>query len=219
MVAHVLPFFPEFAFAHKTVESGRYGALRAAHFKRVISSPTWSPDLMSLEKSGGPGIDLHIHDNHFIQLLCGVPDAVFSRGIMAGGDFLKYVSTQYIYNNSEIAVSCCSGAISQPGVSFTHGFEIYLEKATMLFQFATVKGQATASPLTIINSKGKVWQPKLGSADPVDAFAAEIQYAVDALQKGTDPVALSGEGAKAALDLCWQEARSVKTGRIVRIRK
>src|SRR5438309_10504761 len=34
MVAHVLPFFPEFAFAADAVQSGRYGALLAANLKR-----------------------------------------------------------------------------------------------------------------------------------------------------------------------------------------
>src|SRR3954468_13735531 len=31
MVAHVLPFFPEFGFAREAIASGRYGALQAAH--------------------------------------------------------------------------------------------------------------------------------------------------------------------------------------------
>src|SRR5438270_9583196 len=35
MVAHVLPFFPEFAFAAWAVRGGAYGALLGAHFKRV----------------------------------------------------------------------------------------------------------------------------------------------------------------------------------------
>src|SRR5438105_11667376 len=39
MVAHVLPFFPEFAFAARTIRSGQYGKLLGAHFKRVISRP------------------------------------------------------------------------------------------------------------------------------------------------------------------------------------
>src|SRR5262249_18523922 len=42
MVGHVLPFFPEFAFALDAVLSGRYGSLRAAHLRRVISKPDWS---------------------------------------------------------------------------------------------------------------------------------------------------------------------------------
>ena len=85
MVAHVLPFLPEFAFALEAVESGRYGALRAAHFTRVISKPDWSSEIADASRSGGPAIDLHIHDTHFISLLCGVPRAVHSRGVVENG--------------------------------------------------------------------------------------------------------------------------------------
>src|SRR3954470_3083158 len=42
MVAHVLPFFPEFAFAADAVGTRRFGALRAAHLMRVIAKPDWS---------------------------------------------------------------------------------------------------------------------------------------------------------------------------------
>ena len=34
MIGHVLPFFPEYAFAHKTVTDGTYGRLLGGHFKR-----------------------------------------------------------------------------------------------------------------------------------------------------------------------------------------
>ncbi len=68
---HVLPFFPEFAFALEAVQSGRYGALRAAHLMRVISKPDWSSGIADPARSGGPAIDLHIHDTHFIGLICG----------------------------------------------------------------------------------------------------------------------------------------------------
>ena len=85
MVAHVLPFFPEFAFAAEAVASGAIRALRAAHLKRVICRPDWSRGIADADRSGGPAIDLHIHDTHFIGLVCGVPQAVHSRGVVEGG--------------------------------------------------------------------------------------------------------------------------------------
>src|SRR5437868_11250786 len=36
MVAHVLPFFAEFAYAADAIRSGRHGRLLRAHFKRVL---------------------------------------------------------------------------------------------------------------------------------------------------------------------------------------
>ena len=219
MVGHVLPFFAEYAYARRLVESGKYGALLGAHFKRIISKPSWSRDFADVEKSGGPGIDLHIHDTHFIQLLCGVPDAVFSQGKLAGGNFVDYLTTQYIYNDKELAVSCSSGAISQSGRAFSHGFELYLEKATLLYDFATLGGEpSTAVPLTLLNEDGEVEQVNLGEPDPIDAFTAEIQYAVDALDWEDEPTALSGVGARDALLLCYKEAESVRTGEIIAIR-
>src|SRR5215207_2456662 len=41
MVAHVLPFFPEFKFAAETIRGGKYGKVLAAHFRRIISKPDW----------------------------------------------------------------------------------------------------------------------------------------------------------------------------------
>src|SRR5205823_5904358 len=73
MVAHVLPFFPEFKFAAEAIRSGKYGKVLGAHFKRVIAKPDWSADIANAAKTGGPAVDLHIHDTHFIGLVCGVP--------------------------------------------------------------------------------------------------------------------------------------------------
>ncbi|MFO0952281.1 MAG: Gfo/Idh/MocA family oxidoreductase [Isosphaeraceae bacterium] len=85
MVAHVLPFVPEFAFAAEAVRSGRYGALRAGHLTRIIARPDWSSAIKDVAKTGGPAVDLHIHDTHFLGLLCGVPRGVRSRGIVEEG--------------------------------------------------------------------------------------------------------------------------------------
>src|SRR3954452_17355435 len=45
MVAHVLPFFPEFAFAAHAVRDGAHGRLLGGHFRRIISRPDWSADI------------------------------------------------------------------------------------------------------------------------------------------------------------------------------
>ncbi len=100
MVAQVLPFVPEFAFALEAVRSGRYGQLRAAHFTRVISKPDWSSEIADASRSGGPAIDLHIHDTHFIGLLCGVPRAVHSRGVVEDGAVV-HLTTQYLFDRPD----------------------------------------------------------------------------------------------------------------------
>jgi predicted dehydrogenase len=206
MVAHVLPFFPEFAFAAEFVRSGKHGRLLGAHFKRVISRPDWSADIGDASKTGGPAVDLHIHDTHFIALLCGVPEKVFSSGIQQDGA-VQYLTTEYLYGADGPAVSCSSGALAQKGRPFVHGFEIYLERATLVYE-------SWATPLTVLSSDGKSRQPKLkGGSDATTAFTLELQAAVDGVRNCKAPDLLSAQLARDALVLCFKEIHSVHTGR------
>ena len=217
MVAHVLPFFPEFAFAAEAVRSGRYGKLRAAHLTRVIAKPDWSRGIADADRSGGPAIDLHIHDTHFVGLVCGVPRAVQSRGVTEG-EAVVHLSTQYLYDDPNLTVSAVSGALSQAGRPFAHGFEFYLERATLSFEFAVLGGRGhVATPLSVILPDGTVENPALGSGDPIDSFASELTAAVESVASGKPAAPLSGELARQALMICKAEVESVKTQRPVTI--
>ncbi len=210
MVAHVLPFFPEFAYAADVAKKGRYGKLLGGHFKRVISRPDWSADIGDAAKTGGPAIDLHIHDTHFIGLMAGVPKAVFSTGVVEK-DAVNYLTTQYLYGPGGPSVTCSSGAIAMSGRPFVHGYEIYFEKATLVYESGTC-------PLTVLTADGKSTNPELsGGGDPTTAFTMEIQAAVDGIAAGKAPDLLSGQLARDALVMCFKECESVQTGRIVAI--
>jgi predicted dehydrogenase len=155
-------------------------------------------------------VDLHIHDTHFIRLLCGQPRRVCSTGVKQNGA-VTYLTTEYQYGQSGPAISCSSGALSQKGREFVHGFEIYMEKATLSFE-------SGAYPLTMYDMSGKTHEVKLkDGGDPVNAFVREIQAAVDAARTGQECELLSGKLARDALVLCQQECRSVRSGRPVAV--
>ena len=220
MVAHVLPFFPEFAYLRRAVQSGEYGALLGAHFKRVISQPNWSDEFSNMARSGGPGVDLHIHDTHYILLLCGVPSRVMAAGRLVQERYAEYLATTYRFDNRpDLCVTCASGAISQQGRAFAHGFEAYLEKATVVYEFSTLGGKPMLSmPLTLMADDGKVRKPRLGLGDPVAAFTQEIQAAVNGVAAGREAPELSGRQAADALRLCFKEVESVRRGRTVKVK-
>ncbi|MBW3540020.1 MAG: Gfo/Idh/MocA family oxidoreductase [Planctomycetes bacterium] len=221
MVGQVLPFFPEFQFAAEAIRSGRYGKLRAAHFRRVIAPPDWSGDMSDIHKVGGWGIDLHVHDNHFISLACGVPSRVFSRGILKDG-LVDHVTTQYLYDsNPELTISCTSGGIAARGMVFGHGFEIHLEQATLMYDAGTFGKKSewvVNRPLTVFGQDGSAKPPTLkGGTEWCSAFTAELQAAVDAVRGGTAPDVISGELARDALKLCHAEAKSIASGKAVKV--
>ncbi len=176
----------------------------------MISKPDWSSDSGDAVKTGGPAIDLHIHDTHFIRLLCGVPGRVFSTGVLVD-NVVSYLTTQYLYGPGGPVVSCASGAVAQKGRPFVHGYEFYLEKATLVFESGTC-------PLTLYGIDGAAQQVKLADdSDPTAPFTREIQMAVDGVQSGQEPELLSGKLARDALVLCHKECESVRTGAAVAI--
>ena len=92
-----------------------------------------------------------------------------------------------------------------------HGFEIYLERATLVFESGAIH-------LSILTSDGKKEIPTLhGGDDPINAFTAEIQAAVQGVAAGKQSELLSGQLARDALVLCHKECESVRTGKIVTV--
>ncbi len=79
--------------------------------------------------------------------------------------------------------------------------------------------ESGATPLTVLTADGRSEQPPLeGGGDPVTAFTAEIQAAVDGVASGQEPDLLSGRLARDALVLCHKECESVRSGTTVAVR-
>jgi predicted dehydrogenase len=217
MIGQVLPFMPEYAFAHQAVSSGKYGHLLGGHFKRVISDPLWLKDFYDPNKVGGPMLDLHVHDAHFIRLLCGMPRAVFSAGRMRG-EVAEYFTSQFLFNDHQLAVSAMSGVIEQQGRGFCCGYEIHLQQATLLYDFAVIDGKPEViMPLTVLGEGGKVHRPKMKSSDPVDSFASELSEALSTVRSGKPSALLDGTLARDAIILCEKQTASIQRGRLVAI--
>jgi predicted dehydrogenase len=216
LVGHVLPFFPEYAHALKLIRSGEYGTLLGGAFKRVISDPLWLKDFYDLNRCGGPLIDLHIHDAHFIRLLFGMPTGLISQGRMKGGT-VSYCNTQFRFADPSLVVTATSGVIDQQGRPFTHGFEIHLERATLHYESAAFVDHGEAMPLKILTDKGDVVRPHIDGGDPVQGFVAEIAEVLDCVAAQRPSPILSAALARDAIILSHKQAESVKAQRFVTV--
>jgi predicted dehydrogenase len=216
-IGHNLPFVPEYAWALKVARSGKYGKLLGGSFKRVISDPNWLDQYWSAEHIGGPMLDLHVHDAHFIRLLFGMPSGLVTQGRMRN-ELAEYWNTLFDYGDSAPRVHVTSGTIAQQGRPFEHGFEIHLEKATLVFDFAVIGKQGKyLCPPTLIDNRGKVRVVKLGKGDPMQAFQAEIREVVSSSRKQTESTLLSSRLACDAVHLCRRQMESLEKGRAVTI--
>ena len=217
VIGQVLPFFPEYAAALRMISSRKYGRLLGGSFKRVISDPQWLKDFYDPEKIGGPMLDLHVHDAHFIRLLFGMPTAVFTTGRMRG-EVAEYFTSQFLFDDPKLVVSAASGVIHQQGRAFCAGFEIHLERATLLYDFAVINDNPELNmPLTVLSSDGRVQRPKMKSSDPVDSFRDELAEAMRTVKTGKPSALLDGELARDALALCEKQTVSLSKGRLVSV--
>ena len=211
MVGQVLRFFPAFAEAREIVRSGQYGALLGAHFKRIIAKPAWSKDehFDDVSKSGGPALDLHIHDTDFVHFLAGVPNSVQSRGVVRANGAITYLQTQYVYADGGPCVSAQSGALSMPGMQFEHGFDIYLERATLQHNCLF-----TGNDIWLYaNDEAK----KVMTPQRPDGFVAELEHAATCVATQTESDLISAAVARQALAVCLLEQESVLSGRAVAV--
>jgi len=214
MIGQVLPFFPEYKFAYEAITSGKYGKLLGGHFRRIISDPLWIPDFYNPSTVGGPMIDLHVHDAHFIRLVCGMPTWVQSVGSMRG-EVVERFSTQFRFADQDLVVTAASGVINQQGRPFVHGYEIYLERATLLFDSGgVIKEPAGEVPLSVLTDDGKVQRPKLRAGD---AFADELKEVIRSVRGNTPSKLLAGELARDAVVLCEKQTQSVQRSRPVKV--
>ena len=219
LVGHVLPFFPEYRFARDAVMDGRFGALLGGRFSRVISDPTWIPDFYDTEKVGGPLFDLHVHDTHFVRLIFGMPQSVFSRG-RRRGDVVEYVESLFEFaGEPSPVVAANSGVIHQQGRPFMHGYEIHFERATLQFSFAALSDEPEVSPLKVLREDGRIERPGLGNGDPVEAFVAEIEEVAGAVRNPDAFSVLDGRLARDAIAICVAEAASVEAGTAVGLKR
>jgi predicted dehydrogenase len=217
LIGHVLPFFPEFNFAYKMIQNGKYGKIRGGHFVRMISDPDWLPDFFNPHKVGGPMLDLHIHDAHFIRLVCGMPRQVQSVGTMRG-EVVERFSTQFLFDDPGLIVTAQSGVIQQQGRPFAYSYEIYLERATILCQFAALPAAGDiVTPVTVLLEKGKVERPKIASGDVMATFQAELTEVVRCASANKPSAVLSGDLARDALTICFKQTESVHKGKAVRV--
>ena len=216
LIGHVLPFFPEYAWALKTIASGKYGKVIGGAFRRVISDPTWLTQYWTADKVGGPMLDLHIHDAHFIRLLFGKPASVATVGRMHN-DLPKFWHSQFAFE-SGATVEATSGTIDQQGRPFDHGFEIHLEGATLVFEFAVLgdEGKYLCQP-TMFDKSGKAKHPKLVDGDPMNAFEGELKEVVRSFAKDEPSETLGAQLALDAIEMCHAQTKSLATGKSVRL--
>lgn len=129
-VGQVIRFWDEYVELKNIIESGKYGKVVNANFRRISPRPTWGWKdwLLNTELSGGAGQDLHIHDVDYVLSIFGKPDTFYSTKNVIG-EKNSYVNTLMVYNDSVVTVE---GTWDLPASHpFEATFRVVFEKAVV----------------------------------------------------------------------------------------
>lgn len=204
-IGQCIRFWPEYVVAREIIQSGKYGALLAASFRRLSSLPNWNPDKWFADehRSGGVALDLHCHDTDYVHYLLGVPRAVFS--VMDGGR--RHMQAQYLYDN-DMAVSAEASWAMSPSFGFEMSFNIVLERATLQFD-------CTRNPaFRVCPTDGAPFTPELL---PGDGYSREIEHFAAVVCGKPVPEVLTAGQARETIRIVLAEKDSAQRKEIVRL--
>lgn len=204
-VAHVLRFFPEYKLLHDVITGGAYGDVAGLTMKRVIGSAAWDEDawLKSEDVSGGPIVDLLIHDVDFVHHTFGMPDRVIASGHITKGGHAPYYSVQLHYEDKNLSISINGGTVGMPARPFEQGYDLYLKDGFLQYN------STLCSPPTLISRSGEETVPPLSEEEP---FVAQLGYAVEAVTGEVSGDKLTGGSAFGSLRICLAVKEAIRTG-------
>lgn len=203
MPAMCLRFWPEWAWLKEAVQSGRYGRVLAARFRRVAQPPGWGHGhFHDGKKSGGALLDLHIHDVDFVHHCFGMPTRVSAQGYSKFSGAIDHVVAQYEVESGAIVHAEGSWAMA-PGFGFSMSYTVNFEGAT-----ADYDGARAGQTLRVFQEGRETQVPELGGPD---GYAGELHHIVEAIRTGGAPTVVTPEDGYRSIRICEAEELSIRT--------
>ena len=212
-VGQVLRFFPMYRNAAQQVKSGRLGAPRLIRTIRNQAFPQWSWQgwYEDYSKSGGPIVDLAIHDIDWIVGNFGKVKRVYARALMGSTERQDHCVITLRLANGGIAHVEASWAYPRGSVFHT-AFEIVGTQAQIEYDSIA---NASIHCQTFENGvHADIYSsPVEGTLEP---YCAELLAFVNSVSQN-GPLEVTGEDAAETLRVALAALESAKTGRPVEL--
>ena len=211
MVAQCIRFWPEYQFLRDCLRDGRYGRLLSLNIFRLGGRPIWSWQNWFLDpaRSGGPVVDLHIHDVDFVHSLLGKPRTLYAtaRKSEATGTH-DIVHTVFDYGDGPQVHIHAGWSMAQ--TPFLAGYDAWFERG-----FVRLDPRLDPALSVYADPRQALGRP----ADYArgDAYFNEIAYYVNCIERGLPPEECPPESARDSLMLVRQAIASAETGQAIQI--
>jgi predicted dehydrogenase len=215
MVGLVLRYFAEYVEIDRRVRSGELGKPLAASAYRLSPPADWADWFADVSQSGGPPIDLMVHDFDQMNLLLGAPRSAFARAISLGDpSYPNQVVALVEHDGGEASVE---GSMAMPtSFPFSAGIRVVCERGVIEHGFRALPaedggniGADVQSYLRIHPSAGPMQELTVEGGDP---WAAELAEFVSCIEEGRPVERGTARQARAGLAVSLATIRSLASG-------
>ena len=204
MVAHVLQFFGGYDRVIQSVDDGVIGVPSSLVTTRFGEKPSWSRWITDESASGGPLVDLLIHDFDIANRLLGTPMSVRARE--ARGSYAVTVA----YQDGSTAL-VAGGSDLPASTPFSSSVQVTGTRGTLSHRFAATSADAASPDLNVDSFTASGHERLQGNGE--DPFVRQVRYFLSCVENGHEPVIGSVESAVKALEVSLAAVRSLASGR------
>ncbi len=186
-VGQVIRFWDEYVYLKEVIDSGKYGKVENAFFRRLSPRPDWGWEnwLADSARSGGALQDLHIHDIDFMLHTFGQPKAFETVHSDDNSESNSYVMSICKYDGF---VVCVEGGWNFPGnYPFQANFRVKFEKAVLELGPAGFKLYADGKCEDVVIEKVELSVEGGGNISDLGGYYNELKYFTDCLKAGEAP--------------------------------
>ena len=207
-VGQVIRFWDEYVELKKIIESGVYGKVINANFRRISPRPTWGYNnwLLDIKISGGAAQDLHVHDTDYVLSVFGEPKNFYSVKNKSG-EQNSYINTIMKYQDFVVSVE---GTWDLPSTHpFEATFRVVFEKATIenaggKFTCYTEDGAKEI----VIEKKELSGGYKGGNISDLGGYYNELVYFTDRVKNGEEIAKATLKDASKSLSFVLKEIKN-----------
>jgi predicted dehydrogenase len=206
MIAQCIRFWPEYRYLRQLVHDGTYGKLLSLNMFRMGGRPIWSWENWFVDpaRSGGPILDLHIHDVDYVHYLLGAPDRIQVTGRVSEATH-SYDAVHALYHYEDGPQVHIHAGWSLAQIPFNAGFDAWFERAVVRHDLSADPPLQVFDDLVRVNGH----PPDYATGD---AYAIEIAYFVDCVAQGVPPSECPPESARGSIALVQREIAAIESG-------
>jgi len=220
MTAQVVRFWTGYTKIKEMMVNGEFGDIYMAYFSRCSERQLWGNNWLYDPKNGGGAMyDMMVHDVDYMNYLFGPAKQVYT---------LATKDDTQCYNNVFASITYENGcrAVAETAFNMHTGFPFTM--------YAKVMGSKAAAELTYsagydINQRdGALAQLKIFregqnaeiiDLEQYDAYAAEVKYFLDCLDKGVKPTVVTAKDSVEVIRTVNAIRESADTNSIVEIKR